>query len=113
LTAIGIYGVVALLVSQRAQEIGIRMALGASRGNVIAAIMWQTSMWIAAGTGAGILTSLVTSRWTRSLLFDIRPNDPATLGIAATLLLGLAILGAWIPARRAAKVDPMVALHYE
>jgi len=113
LTAIGIYGVVALLVSQRTQEIGIRMALGASRGNVIAAIMWQTSMWIAAGTGAGILTSLMISRWTRSLLFDIRPNDPATLGLAATLLLGLAMLGAWIPARRAAKVDPMVALHYE
>ena len=113
LTAIGIYGVVALLVSQRTQEIGIRMALGASRDNVIAAIMWQTSMWIAAGTGAGILTSLMISRWTRSLLFDIRPNDPATLGLAATLLLGLAMLGAWIPARRAAKVDPMVALHYE
>ena len=113
LTAIGIYGVVALLVSQRTQEIGIRIALGASRGNVIAAIMWQTSMWIAAGTGAGILTSLMISRWTRSLLFDIRPNDPATLGLAATLLLGLAMLGAWIPARRAAKVDPMVALHYE
>ena len=113
LAAIGIYGVVALLVSQRTQEIGIRMALGASRGNVIAAIMWQTSMWIAAGTGAGILTSLMVSRWTRSLLFDIQPNDPATLGLAAMLLLGLAILGAWIPARRAAKVDPMVALHYE
>ena len=113
LAAIGIYGVVALLVSQRTQEIGIRMALGASRGNVIAAIMWQTSMWIAAGTGAGILTSLMVSRWTRSLLFDIQPNDPATLGLAAMLLLGLAILGAWIPARHAAKVDPMVALHYE
>jgi predicted permease len=113
LTAIGIYGVVALLVSQRTQEIGIRMALGARRGQVIAAIMWQTSAWIAAGIGAGILSSLIVSRWTRSLLFDIRPNDPATLGLAAMLLLGLAILGAWIAARRAAKVDPMVALHYE
>jgi ABC-type antimicrobial peptide transport system permease subunit len=113
LTAIGIYGVVALLVSQRTQEIGIRMALGASRGHVIAAMMWQTSMWIAAGIGAGLLSSLIVSRWTRSLLFDIRPNDPASLGLAAILLLGVAVLGAWIPARRAAKVDPMVALHYE
>jgi putative ABC transport system permease protein len=113
LTAIGIYGVVALLVSQRTQEIGIRMALGASRGQVITAMMWQTFVWITAGTGAGILSSLVVSRWIRSLLFDIRPNDPATLGLAAMLLLGLAILSAWIPARRAAKVDPMVALHYE
>jgi ABC-type antimicrobial peptide transport system permease subunit len=113
LTAIGIYGVVALLVSQRTQEIGIRMALGASRGQVIAAMMWQPSMWIAAGTGAGLLSSLIVSRWTRSLLFDIRPNDPASLGLAAILLLGVAVLGAWIPARRAAKVDPMAALHYE
>jgi ABC-type antimicrobial peptide transport system permease subunit len=70
-------------------------------------------MWIAAGTGAGILTSLIASRWTRSLLSGIQPNDPATLGLAAILLFGVAILGAWIPARRAAKVDPMVALHYE
>jgi predicted permease len=113
LAAIGIYGVVALLVSQRTQEIGIRMALGASRGNVTAAIMWQTSMWIATGTGAGILTFLIVSRWTRSLLSGIQPNDPATLAVAAILLFGLAMLGAWIPARRAAKVDPMVALHYE
>jgi ABC-type antimicrobial peptide transport system permease subunit len=113
LAAIGIYGVVALLVSQRTQEIGIRMALGASRGNVTAAIMRQTSVWIATGAGAGILTSLMVSRWTRSLLFDIRPNDPATIGLAAILLFGVAMLGAWIPARRAAKVDPMVALHYE
>jgi ABC-type lipoprotein release transport system permease subunit len=89
------------------------MALGASRGHVIAAMMWQTSMWIAAGIGAGLLSSLIVSRWTRSLLFDIRPNDPASLGLAAILLLGVAVLGAWIPARRAAKVDPMVALHYE
>jgi len=80
---------------------------------VITAMMWQTFVWITAGTGAGILSSLVVSRWIRSLLFDIRPNDPATLGLAAMLLLGLAILSAWIPARRAAKVDPMVALHYE
>jgi putative ABC transport system permease protein len=113
LTAVGIYGVVALLVSHRTQEIGIRMALGASRSRVLTAMMWQTALWIVTGTGAGILTSLVVSRWTGSLLFDIRPNDPGTLAIAAIVLLGIALFGAWIPARRAAKVDPMVALRYE
>ncbi len=113
LTAVGIYGVVALLVSHRTQEIGIRIALGASRSRVVTAMMWQTALWIVMGTGAGILTSLFVSRWTGSLLFDIRPNDPETLALAAILLLGIALFGAWIPARRAAKVDPMVALRYE
>jgi putative ABC transport system permease protein len=113
LTAVGIYGVVALVVSHRTQEIGIRMALGASRSRVVTAMMWQTALWIVIGTGAGILTSLVVSRWTGSLLFDIRPNDPGTLALAAILLLGIALFGAWIPARRAAKVDPMDALRYE
>jgi putative ABC transport system permease protein len=113
LTAVGIYGVVALVVSHRTQEIGIRMALGAGRSRVVTAMMWQTALWIVIGTGAGILTSLVVSRWTGSLLFDIRPNDPGTLALAAILLLGVALFGAWIPARRAAKVDPMVALRYE
>jgi len=113
LTAIGIYGVVALLVSHRTQEIGIRMALGASRQRVVGVMMWQTSLWIAAGAIAGILGSLLAARWIGSLLFDTRPNDPATLAAAAGLLLIVALLGAWIPARRAAKVEPMVALRYE
>ena len=113
LTAFGIYGVVALLASHRTQEIGIRMALGASRSRVVAVMMWQTWLWVALGTGAGILSSLLVSRWTGSLLFDIRPNDPATLALAAMLLLAIALFGAWIPARRAAKIDPMVALRYE
>ena len=113
LTVIGIYGVVALLVSHRTQEIGIRMALGASRGRVVGAMMWQTAIWIAAGAFAGILGSLLVARWIGSLLFDTRPNDPATLAGAAILLLIVALFGAWIPARRAAKVEPIVALHYE
>jgi predicted permease len=113
LTALGIYGVVSLLVNQRTQEIGIRMALGATQGNVIGMMVWQVSVWIGIGAAAGILGSLVTARWIGSLLFGIRANDPATLAEAAALLLVVALLGAWIPARRAAKVDPMVALRYE
>jgi len=113
LTAVGTYGVVALLVNQRTQEIGIRMALGATPKDVIGIVVWQTSLWIGVGAVAGILGSLVAARWVGALLFGIRANDPATLAEAALLLLAVALFGAWIPARRASKVDPMVALRYE
>lgn len=113
LTALGIYGVVALLVSHCTQEIGVRMALGATRYRVVGTMMGQATPWIATGIAAGILGSLTVARWIGSLLFDIRPNDPSTLAEAAALLLAIALLGAWIPARRAAKVDPMIALRYE
>jgi ABC-type lipoprotein release transport system permease subunit len=113
LSAVGIYGVVALLVSYRTQEIGIRMALGASPSRVVAVMMWQTLLWIAAGTAAGVTASLLISGWIKSLLYDIRPNDPATLVAAAMAFTVIALFGAWIPARRAAKVDPMIALRYE
>ena len=113
LTALGIYGVVALLVSHRTQEIGVRMALGATRYRVVRTMMGQAMLSIATGIAAGILGSLTVARWIGSLLFDVRPNDLATLAGAAALLLAIALLGAWIPARRAAKVDPMIALRYE
>src|SRR5580704_7247702 len=109
-TALGIYGVVSLLVSQRTQEIGIRMALGATPISVIRMMVWQASLWIGFGAAAGIIGSLAAARWIGSLLFDIPANDPATLAEAAALLLVVALLGAWVPARRAAKIDPMVAL---
>jgi putative ABC transport system permease protein len=112
-TALGIYGVVSLLVSQRTQEIGIRMALGATPISVIRMMVWQSSLWIGFGAAAGIIGSLAAARWIGSLLFDIPANDPATLAEAAVLLLVVALLGAWVPARRAAKIDPMVALRYE
>jgi putative ABC transport system permease protein len=113
LTALGIYGVVSLLVTQRTQEIGIRVALGATPGDVTRMMVWQASIWIGLGAAAGILGSLVAARWIGSLLFGIRANDPATLAEAAALLLIVALLGAWVPARRAAQLDPMVALRYE
>ena len=113
MTAVGIYSVVAVLVGQRSQEIGIRIALGASPQNVIRTMMAQSSGWIAAGALGGILGSLAISRWIGALLFGVRPNDPLTLAAAAGLLLLVAMFGAFIPARRAAKVDPMVALRYE
>jgi putative ABC transport system permease protein len=113
LTALGIYGVVALLVSQRTQEIGIRVALGATPGDVTRMMVWQASVWIGLGAAAGILGSVAAARWIGSLLFGVRANDPATLAEAAVLLLIVALLGAWVPARRAARIDPMVALRHE
>jgi len=113
LTAVGIYGVVSLLVNQRTQEIGIRMALGASRQHVIGMMVWHASSWIALGAVLGTFGSLLASRWLGSLLFGIRANDPGTLITAALALVAVAMAAAWIPARRTAKVDPMIALRYE
>jgi putative ABC transport system permease protein len=113
LTAIGIYGVVSLVVNQRAQEIGIRMALGATRKDVIGMMVWQAAFWIGIGAAAGVCGSLAVARWIGSLLFGIRANDPATLCAAAGALVVVAMVAAWVPARRTAKIDPMVALRYE
>jgi putative ABC transport system permease protein len=113
LTALGIYGVVSLLVNQSTQEIGIRMALGATSRDVVAMMVWQASVWIGIGAAAGVLASIVAARWIASLLFGIRANDPATLLTAAGALVMVAMFAAWIPARRTARVDPMVALRYE
>jgi predicted permease len=113
LTAVGIYGVVSLLVTQRTQEIGIRVALGATPSSVTRLMVLRTSMWIGVGALGGVLGALLAAHWMGSLLFGIVPTDSKTLTAATFLLLSVALLGAWIPARRAAKVDPVVALRYE
>jgi len=113
LTALGIYGVVSLVVNQSTQEIGIRMALGATSKDVVGMVVLQASVWIGIGAVGGVFASIVVARWISSLLFGIRANDPATLLVAAGALVMVAMFAAWIPARRTAKVDPMVALRYE
>jgi putative ABC transport system permease protein len=113
LTAVGIYGVVSLLVTQRTQEIGIRVALGAAPGSVTRLMVLNTSTWIGVGAVGGIVGALIAARWMGSLLFGIAPNDAKTLAEATLVLLSVALLGAWIPARRATKVDPVVALRCE
>jgi predicted permease len=113
LTALGIYSVVSLMVHQGAQEIGIRMALGATQKDVVGMMVWQASRWIGIGAAAGIAGSFVVAHWIGSLLFGIRANDPATLVAATGVLVIVAMLAAWLPARRTAKVDPVIALRCE
>ena len=113
LATVGIFGLVSLLVSHRTREIAIRLALGANPATVTRVMVFQTLVWIAGGAVTGTLCSLAAARWIGALLFGIRPNDPATLIEAALLLLGVALLASYIPARRAAGVDPSVALRYE
>ena len=113
LAAIGTYGVIAYSVSQRTQEIGIRMALGASRPDVLRMVIGGGLRFAIAGVLIGVALSLAAGRFLSTLLFGVRASDPLTFSVVAAALLATAVFAAWIPARRATRVDPMVALRYE
>ena len=113
LAMIGIYGVIAFLVAQRTQEIGVRMALGASRANILAMVLARSLRMVAAGTLLGVTSGLAIARTFSSLLFNISPHDPATFIVVPLLLICVALLATFLPARSATRVDPLVALRYE
>jgi len=113
LAALGIYGVMAHSVALRTKEMGIRLALGALPSDIIRNIMRQGIGTVVVGIATGLLATLWLSSFIEYLLFDISPHDPLILAGAVVLFIAVAALGAWIPARRAAKTDPMVALRHE
>jgi predicted permease len=113
LACTGIYGVMSHTVNERTREIGIRMALGAQPGEVMGLVLRQGLKLVLAGVVLGTAASLVVTRVIISLLFGLSPTDPLTYGAVATMLILVAMLACWIPAKRATRVDPMVALRYE
>jgi predicted permease len=110
---VGIYGVVSYVVTQRTRELGVRMALGASRSSVRWLVVRHGVMLAAIGVGAGLLLAGAASRLIASLLFGVSATDPLTYGLVATSLVAIAWLASWIPAARAARVDPAIALRQE
>jgi putative ABC transport system permease protein len=113
LTAIGLYGVIAYLVTQRTHEIGIRMALGAQRSSILRLVLRDALIVLAAGIGTGLLGSIWVTRLVQQLLFGVKPTDPWSIALAVAALVCIALAACYIPARRAMRVDPMVALRYE
>lgn len=110
LTAVGVYGVVAASVAGRMRELGVRAALGASSGDVVGLVMKEGLRLTAAGIVAGAAGAALLSRLAQSLLFGVSPTDPATFAVVALIVVAATALACFVPARRASRIDPMLAL---
>jgi putative ABC transport system permease protein len=110
LAALGVYGVISCLVSERTHEIGLRLALGADRADVMRMVMRQGARLAIAGALVGLIGAAIVSHSLASVLIGVSPNDPLTYALATALLTLVALAGSYLPARRAIRVDPMVAL---
>jgi predicted permease len=113
LSAIGLFGAMAYTVARRTGEIGVRMALGAPRGKVLWMVLRESLLLTALGAALGVPAALAATRLIENRLFGVKPNDPATIAVAAAALLAVGLIAAWIPARRAASIDPVTALRSE
>jgi ABC-type antimicrobial peptide transport system permease subunit len=113
LASIGLYGVMSYAVQRRTNEIGIRMAIGAQPLDVVRLVLGEVLLLVLLGLGLGLSAALAMTRYVSSLLFQLEPNDPVTITSATLLLIGVAVVAGYLPARRAARVDPLVALRSE
>jgi len=113
LAAVGIYGLMAYAVEQRTQEIGVRMALGADRNKIMRMVLGQSIKLSAIGTGVGLLAALGLTFFLGRLLFGVKSTDPLVYAIVVVILGAVALFAAFVPARRATRVDPMMALRHE
>jgi ABC-type antimicrobial peptide transport system permease subunit len=113
LASIGLYGIMSYGVTRRTNEIGIRMALGASGVNVVRMVMRESLVLVSLGVGIGLAGALAGARLMTGFLYGMQPHDPSTIFAAVALMLGVAGFAAYLPARRASRVDPMAALRYE